>query len=376
MSIGHVGQFLFRFNIAGQKDFIEPNDLMEFSCSCEVGNILPQFILIFDTLDEDIIQYFNEGNELEISYGKQEEDLLETKLLIINCNITPMGSNKKRIYLQGLYSVINYFDNDLYVSGKTSGVQAIQARAAQFFQIDSNISTSSDSQNWIQHNTSTKQFINQLMLHSNVPDSFLAIGIDMDGKFILRDIRKKTQGDFDWRLIQTPTGDKDIEFDGDPVFESNFGFMNAWHGYKKEKLLHQLESGNSELISEDIRPLMALTTKLIRTTKAQKRFTDIGFQNANIHENYWQAFLRNMTYSVSFSAINVKVSFQDEFLPFKLLDLIMYKDSSIKPNQPSTDATSGLYLITKITRSINNNKLVTVLTLSREAFNQAKGDFQ
>jgi hypothetical protein len=376
MSIGIASQFLFRFKIADKDDFISGNDLMEFSCDCQVGNMLPQFILIFDTLDEDVINLFHEGNELEVSYGKQEEDLILTKLLITTCNITPMGSNKKRIYLQGLYSAINYFDSALFVSNKQSGVQTIQEKASQMFIYDSNVTSSQDSQNWIQYNTSTKEFINNLMLHSNVPNSFLAIGIDMDGTFRLRDIRKKTQGEYDWRFIQQPTGEKDIEFNGDPVFESNFGFMNAWHGYKKEKLLHQLETGDSQLISEDIRPLMALTTKLIRTSKVQKRFTDIGFQNENLHENYWQAFLRNMTYSVSFSAINVKISFQDEFIPFKLLDLIMYKDSSIKSNQPSTDATSGLYLITKITRSINANKLVTTITMAREAFNQAKGDFQ
>jgi hypothetical protein len=376
--IGVDGQYLFRFKLGERDDFIREEDLILFKLVEEAGNVLPTFVLSFTTYEDDIIQYIHEGSDLEVSFGKDRSGMVDIKLIITRVEPIRSGDQKRMIAVTGMMSAMSYLAADrTLITDSVSGIEAMKLVASKYFDTSStfNIEKSSGKMRWIQPNIPDRAFVNHCWMHSDVTDSFCAVGISSDGKFICKDIKKDLKTKFKWRFTSDIREDYDINYDGDFTIDLNSGMMNNWVGYPREKVVYNLEEGTSEAVMESTSPITALTKEIARRADIEKRYAMAGMINENVHENFWRAYLRNLSHLAMFSQVNVVLSFGNRFLPIRVLDQVMFKEDSVsRPKQESSEFLSGVYYVSKVARIVQNRQFATTVQICRESFNQLKGD--
>ncbi len=378
--IGVEGQYVYKFSIADKNDFIETQDLDFFSSIEEAGNVLPAWDIGFKTEDNTLFELFNEGNDFKVSFGVTKDDMVEIPLIILSRQVTKSGDNKYQITGSGLFSNIKYITTPYtYITDNISGVEAItEIIGRDFNQIDSNITKSNDSQYWIQPNTTNKKFIDELWMHSYLPNSFLGIALTSTGKFIIKDLQQSIKNGFSFKLTPKASvnSKNEINYLGDAIIEGNSGFINCLAGYQREKPIYTIEGDTHELLTENITPMTAMMKQLARRSEGNRRSDIYGIQNDNTHDNYWNATLRNLSSLAIFSTEALTVSYFNYFNNIKPYDIIMYKEDQLDNlKKQSEEYQSGLWIVGTISRSINNNTFNTTLKVYRESFNSIKGDF-
>lgn len=372
MAIGIPGQYLFRFSLNKNTDFIDESDLIGFSIHEQAGNLLPTFELNFLTDDETIFPLLNEGNDLQVSFGSDYNDLVTIGLATSKVQSIPSGSAKRQITCMGLLSAIPYITNpNMQITAAQSGIATIIQVAKKTFNVQSNIQVSSDNQRWVQHTQSDKSFIDDIWLHCNLPNSFPALGVSSQGNFILKDIKADLKTPYKYRFTQSVKSPNDIYFDSDPVLTSNTGFINSWVGYGREKIIQNVDEGTDQAVQVTPTPVMALTAQLAKRAGISNVFDGVGIQNENVDSNYWNSYLNNLAYLGMFGALDVTVSFQGKFIPIQILDQINFKDQKVDLQYPSTsDFNAGIYYVSKVSRNVGNKQFNTVVSFCRESMNQ------
>jgi len=368
MAIEVQGQILLRFSVADYTDFIQESDLSVFLMIEESGNLLPTFQLSFYTLFEDIISYLHEGNEFIVSFGKDRNSLIDVPLHITKLIFHKSGRNKFYIRVNGVMKSIAYVTETHQRSIKGSGIEVIKKIVSEYFIYpQSNLQKSDDSQVWLQPNITDKKFVNELWLHSYIPNSFIAVGISSDGYFIVKDIKADLAEDVKWRF------GANIPYDSDYVVEVDSGFINAWMGYGKELQVYDLEKGEENLIKEIPNPIIAQTLHMPRTN-ISSRFGGSEIQTGNQHTNYYKAYYQNLSQLASFNTVRLTVSYVNSFLNMRVLDRVHFKDIDIQDTgiARASEIISGYYYIQKISRNIANRQIATVVTLCRESLNQIR----
>lgn len=380
--IGVQGQYVLQFSISTHKtlkDFISEDQLITFKLIEEAGNLLPIYELIFYNDNEEIFQLLHEGNDLDCTFGETENNAFTSKLTVTHSTCNKDGGDRRIIYLKGIYSAIPYITNSkMFISDYKSAIEVLKDKAVANFgskSVISNITKSSDKQRWIQPSSSDKKFVNELWLHASIPGSFPAIGISSDGKFIIKDIVKDVkEGDktLMWKFISAGVSDsKDIVYDGNAVIETNTGFINNWLGYGRELNALDLDTSFDFRILEEANPVIAMSSRMAKRIEVDKRFASVGIQNENTHENYWQAYMHNLTHLASFQNIKVTFTFQSMFKPVRILDKVNFSDKNTS-GVGSSEFSSGVYYITKIARNITHRQFSTTVVLSRESINAVK----
>ena len=354
--------------------FAEESDLLRFKLIEEAGNVLPTFELIFLSWDTGVFSYLHEGYTIETSIGINDNKKITSLLTPTGFTAVPQGPDRWEIRIKGLYSAQNYITpKNTIITADKSGVAVIKDVAFAHFDTDFNINVSNDSQRWNQQNISDKMFVNNIWLHSYIPDSFVGIGITSDGTFRLRDMKKARTLPHDWnftRSIENPN--KDIVHNGDLVIASTGGFTNSWMGYGQEKRVYTLEDGLEELQSLTSYPQMATTSKLAQDPLVGPRFQGFAMQSGNVHSDYEKAYMQNMVNLALFSSVKVQFSFTGVFEEVKVLDTALLSDSTASFTSDSSEETSGKYWVTKVARIIEARKLYTVVVLNRESLSRIK----
>lgn len=380
MPIGISNQYYLQFDIDNStdtdySDFIDQEDLLSFTLIEETGNVLPTFELNFVTDDETILPLLNDGNDLEIKIGQSYNNNISVALTVSKLTSIPQGSSRRLVTAVGTLSAIPYANqSQLQITAVQSGIEALIATAKKTFTMDkfSNVTSSLDSQRWIQPNQSDRAFINDIWLHSNLQPSFPAIGITSSNTFIIKDIKKDLLNSYRWRFtpdLQDAT--TDIYYDGDPVITMSTGFINSWTGYGKLKRQYNADTAVDQDIQTIPAPVMALTQQLAYRTGMQYKFDGIGVINGNTDANYWQTYLYNLTYLSLFGAVSLTLSFTNQYYPIQILDQVMYKDKSVSSSTGSTsEFNMGKYYVTRVARTVGTKELNTVVTLSRESLNR------
>lgn len=368
--IGVEGQYLFRFSLGNREDFIEESNLLEFTIVEEAGGGLPTFQIAFTTSDEDVLMLLNERNVLEVSMGKNEEGMIASSLSVISVETSGSGSDLITIYVAGMLNAIPYSNESVqFISQPKSAVEVMKEVTSKYFVPDFNITRSTGRQRWIQPNTSTKKFVNELWLHTNIMPSFPAIAVTMDGRFRLRDIFKLVGEDYDWRFINLVSEDNDIKFDDDYTLKSRSGFVNSWVGYGREKLVYNLDDSTSQSVLKHSNPIIAITKELARREGINKRFASVAAVNSNVHPSYWEAYQHNLVSLASMGNINLTASFLNNFKMIRVLDLVMFQDTN---NDNVRRHHAGLYLVARVARTLSNRQFSTTVVLTRESFNEMK----
>jgi hypothetical protein len=379
MAIGIENQFYLSFTVADQRDFMQVDDLEEFTEVSEAGNVLPTFELVFWTGNERIFGLLHEGNELLVSFGRTLSESRDYILHVTGMKAKNNVEGRHLLRCVGVLSRMKYVSNTKRrIVGPLSGVEAAkQVVEENGFTWDSNVDESDDTMRWIQANTSDRKFVSDVLKHSYVPGSFLAAGIASDGRFVLRDVRKLgRETDPAWVFSQSTDELKDNEilYDPDPDYESETGFVNYWTGYGQERAVFSLEDEDLRFISEDVKPVIALTDQVARRADLEKRYQSTALQNENVHPNYWKAALQNITNLAMFGSFRVTLTFGDTYRDVKVLDLVSFFDPSIAgPAAGSSMAQSGLYLVSKVVRTLSGKQLSTTVVLCRESLNDITG---
>ena len=383
-------QYVFKFSITRSdgvvfKDFIKEPDLKAFTLIEEAGNTLPTFELAFKTEDASIIPYLNEGNVLDITFGRslKDENLVDAKFSILRLNYNKFGESQYSIYVSGLYAAIKYLSEDVIAQYPSiSGVAAIKQVVDTYMTTDFNVTTSSDSQTWLRPNISAKAFVNQTWMHSYIKDSFIAIGIDSSGTMILRDMNLSVKPyaevpQYNFTTDPDPTKITDVLYDGDYVVESNTGFMNYWMGYGREKRVYDFETGVDSDVLEEPSILLTNSAEFTRTSDIVKKTSEAGFTNTNVHANYWKAYHQNLQSLALFSSHKISFSFQNLYVPVKVLDVVGFSDIEINAKTlEQAGSSAGKYFVSKVSRTLSNRQFVTTVQLCRETINEVKGDLR
>lgn len=372
--IGSEGQYLIQFSLNDLTDFVREDDLHYFTVIEEAGNVLPTFELSFDSNDDAIFSQLHEGNTLQVAFGKDRDQLFDVPLRAINPVATMSGLSKRRFSTSGLYSGLDYLENaKVSASDPLSGVEVIQAIVAKTFTPDFNVASSKDSQVWLQPNCSDKKFVDDIWLHLDLTNSFAGVGISMDGRFILKDIKKDLRNAYKWRFTKNIRNDNDLPYDQDFILSSLGGFVNAWHGYGRERRIYNMATGEDLSIIQNANPLMAITSAYSQAPEVSKRFGGSGVLTSNMHANYWDAYSRNIVNLAAFGKVKLTLSFNNRFVPIRVLDQVMFIDDDIQSaRSEASEFNSGVYYVSKVVRSIQNRIFCTIVELCRESLNQLK----
>jgi hypothetical protein len=365
--IGIEGQYLFRFDISNNTDFLDTEDLVDFTLIEEAGNLLPTFEFVFLT-GAEILTKLNEGNSIGISMGAGKRDMIDSKLIPTSRTIKKQGTSRYLVRLAGLYDALGYVLDCKMRAFNSSGVSAISSIANSYFSLDFNIESSNDSQIWIQHNVPSKKFVNNIWMHSNLIPSFPSIGITSDGKFVLKDIISLLKNDPSWYFVPSVTGQdlEEIEYMSDFVIEADTGFLNQWVGYERTKIIQDIEEDISVSISPTLNTMLAVGG-LERLKDIGTRVAETALLSDNVHSKYWEVYLHNLTHLAVFSAFKLFLSYYGVFKPTQILDLVYFVDKDIGGTEASILSHSGRYIISKVSRSLTNKTFVTTCELNRES---------
>lgn len=373
--IGVNDQFIVKFSIGNLVDFISEDELVRFTYVEEAGNQLPTFELIFKIQDEEIASLLNENNQLVVAVGRTVDDMVESKFNIMSPEITPAGSVKRNTYINGLYGELGYLgDAKVQITEEKSGVEVIKDIVSPYFSTEFNVLKSLDKQRWIQYGRTNKLFVNDIYMHSDFGSSFPSIGISSDGTFILKDVKKSLGASFDWRFTQNPTLPTDINLDPNVALEDNTSFINSWLGYGRNKTVYNLEKGTESKIKETPETILSLARDIPKNSAINNKYSPHDSINGNVHANYWKSYMHNLVSLASLSAVKVSLSFSNVFYPIRVLDLAMLNDPTIDENikYGSSEYNSGLYIITKVARTIENRQISTVVEMVRESLNTSR----
>ena len=85
-----------------------------------------------------------------------------------------------------------------------------------------------------------------------------------------------------------------------------------------------------------------------------------------MHSKFYEAHAKNTQALMVYSSFRVQLHFRDVFIPVKVLDLAMFIET-FGVNKQVDEYSSGLYIVTKVTRMFSGQQFATYVTLSREA---------
>jgi hypothetical protein len=377
--IALVGQYYITFDLGGKKDFILDSELNEFTLIEESGGKLPTFLLEFNTYDDSILPKLNESTPLSVVTYKDTNDdtFIDTPLNITSLTQIPNGNGSYTINIRGIFDNPEYLSvPSINITSPKSGVSAaIEVASNTFKKVDSNVTTSLDSQRWIQHNTTDRAFISNALLHANGAATSYAHAITVNGDFRIRDIKRSLLTsvgiNYDWRFTMQPKIFKDIAYDGNPVVTANTGFLNSLVGYGREVIEQLLDSGTSSNILEKPEQIMALTKELARKSSIDKRFGGTVHTSDNVHSEYWSAYWRNLANLMMLGNITVELTFDKDFKDVHPLDMVML-DIPSTDSRYNSEYLAGMYLVSKVSRTLSESKYSTTVWLCRESLNQVR----
>jgi hypothetical protein len=372
-------QFYFSASIRTKSDFIGINDLVDFVLEEQAGNNFPKFELQFYLYDDSFLPNFTEGNTLKVQLGRNRDSIQDLELSISKTEIIPDGSSKKLLRIIGLTDNLDYVINsNTFISPKQSGIKTAIDKASKYFKVKSNIQASTDSQNWVQPNCSDRKFVEDCIMHSYKKGTFFAFAYTGRGELIIKDMvqeLKLKEKEYDWYLSNNGTDPKNIPFLSDYPIISRTGFINSWVGYGRKVRQYDLDDGSESSFIETYEPFFALTSNVAKKSSVSHKFDGSAVLNENMHKKYHETFYNNLVNCAAMGNYTIPITIkQKEFVDFRPLDIVMFKDYSTLDSSKSNEFTSGAYIINKVVRRIKDKEMMTMIDICREAINNTRNE--
>lgn len=373
--IGVEGQYLASFTIGDKEDFISSGDLSEFRLVEEAGNVLPTYRLVFQTSDDDLFKFLNEGNAIKLKIGKNQNDLKDIELFIAHSDSVKMNDIRRAFDITGFINSTEYISSDKYIMQKGTSVAVIRSALSGLFRVEDNGISAKDEQVWICPKQSLKRFVNSVWTHSYVPNSFIALGITADKRLIMKDIKKLRTEDYRWRFTEVTEDQKrDIAPDSDIENVSKSGFLNSWQGYGRNRVSYSMNEETSFNDEVEIQKILSLSATPNRASKLLARQSINRNLTTNTHKNYQKSYGNNLGNLAVLSNNRIRISFSGEYKDINILDLVMMKDrGNSSQTQQSLFYTSGVYVVSKVVRAVTGNVYMTIVEMCRESFNDTQG---
>lgn len=376
--IGVEGQYRASFSIGDIRDFLKEEQLLCFKVIEDTSNIIPIFQLGLKIFDEKILKYINEGKELVVSLGRNINEMDESHFKITKSVPTRDGEHKIMIQMVGCYSVMKYLtDRKVYISPKQTSVEVMRSVISAYphFTFSTNISSAQDKMNWIQPHIVDRQFISHIWTHAYIPDSFPAVGITINGEFRFRDVKKiaKEKPKFSFLITK-----KENKKPGEIIYEIPYNYENSStaknqvYAFGKEKLVANLEAGDfTLLVQESVQPTLAMSKDGMTDKDIEPRYDEHSNQSAdNVHPNFWKAKIQNLVNLFTFATVKLSLTFMHDFQKIHVLDLVYFKEEELKSGRKfASETITGLYVVTKVTRVIENKVFKTHVEMCRETPN-------
>ena len=191
MTIKLENQFICQFSIGPYDDFILLEDLKELKYIEYAGNVLPTLELDFILRNPDVVNYFNEGNILNVSLGRTQLDMIDLQFRLIDDNSTKNFSLGQNISLSGVLYLPEFTHKcKVKMWGKKSSLNVINDLTKKYFNFKTNITKTIDEQYFYQQNQTDWEFLDEVWLHSYINNkTFIALAYDCN-TFYLKDISK------------------------------------------------------------------------------------------------------------------------------------------------------------------------------------------
>ncbi|QJT70940.1 hypothetical protein GR7B_00142 [Vibrio phage vB_VcorM_GR7B] len=383
--IGTEGQWLMTFSIGETlTDFIKGEDLTEFTLIENAGGGLPTYELVFQTSNPLVLGYLNEGQIITVSYGKNANDLVDSSLKISKPQINRLGEGGFIVSLVGFEQSTGYLSSPKsQITSAQSGLATIIAVANTYFDVEADVTTSSDSMRWIQPYQPDRTFITQCWLHSDLGDGNTPlIGITSEGAFRVRSLKAMIAQEPVHIFSYEGEGDN-IVIEGDYNITLSNGLLNQFAGYGMKQDIYDLNAGTISSAETQVEPLMAFTDVLNRDTTIEPKRLPNGAKNDNVHSRYNEAYNNNIAMLATFSTTKVQLNFTNAFKGVRVLDLVMFKDDALRvtsdtmsSHKSTQDFYTGLYVVSKVSRTVKNGTLATFVELVRESPSEMTGNLR
>ncbi len=379
------GQYYFIFSIGKYADFIKNDDLISFDLVEEAGNILPTFSIDFVVDSEKIISLIQENNPIKVTFGRDQKDLIDISL--ISCGLTYEISSVSLIKanIEGILDVPKYSNQtQTQITQSQSAVATMLdvAKNNNFRTSKSNITTSSDSMSHIQYNNTDRDFINELWMHSNIPDSFPVVGITTRNEFIVNDAKKSMKRvkdggiapawTFTFRDEESKAPNNIIKYSVPPLISVNNGFINNWVGYNKTKYVLDTVTSQYTALTPDPKTLMALNNAFNTNSSVDHSVANSQLISDNTDANYWLSYVNNITNLALFSTVLVDIIFTGPYYPIRVLDKVLFQSKQIGETENSAEYETGVFLVARVSRNISNSVMTTQVRLCRENLNKQR----
>ena len=369
--VGVSDQYCLQISLNGSPDWLNPEDFVFFRVSEEAGNTLPQFMLKFRITDDNssYVVQFNETAVLLASYGSDPGNLVTSSLYVTETSMIPSG-DAWILNVEGTLNAPAYlYARYTGCSPKESGVTCVLNTARKYFQIKSNIGSSEDSQNWVQHNISDKQFVRNCWIHSWIPGSFISVGISaMNNTFVLNDMATSFAGGGGW--IFSPDADdsvwNQISYMGNPQIKNISGFINSWLGYPTTLNIYNVDTGEYTTAQTSSNLFQSSTGgQIVNPNLTSPRQGLYLTQTSNMHQMYHQARQNNLVGNAVASSFKVDLMFDKKFRPVMVLDQAVFQLGNV--SDAVSEYASGGFTVYKVVRLFGKNTCRTMVGLCREA---------
>lgn len=379
--IGVEGQYRASFSIGEIEDFLKEEQLICFKLIEDTSNVLPIFQLDIYIFDERILKYVNEGKNLIVKIGQSVDKMSEATFKITKNTPIREGEHKTILHMVGIFAEMTYLtDKKVLITDKITSIDAIRLILSQHpkFSFTTNISSTQDKMNWIQPHITNRKFISNIWTHIYLPDSFPALGTTMTGEFRLRDIKKLAKDEGDKPKFTFKVAGKEDKKDNEIVYEMPYDystsstFNNQIYAFGKEKLVANLESGEFTLLTQKaVNPTLAMSGDGMTDKEIKPRYDEHCNQSAdNVHPNFWKAKIQNLVNLFTFSTVKLTVNYYHDYHDIHVLDLVYFKDEETQSKRKySSETVTGLYIVTKVSRVIENKSFRTYVEMCRETPN-------
>lgn len=371
--IGLEGGYVASFSVGTYSDFIRDADLHLFKLIEEAGNILPIAELIFTLRDQSLLPYLSEQCTIKVSIGRDKDSLVSTSMVITKRDKTRSGMQSQTVRLLMALDKTGYMLNCNTACMSGTSISVMQSRLKKYFTVETNITSTSDSMSWIQHNISDRNYINNIWLHSLPKDDLMMVGITSVGKFRIRGLAKLLTKVPEWTFSSTLVKENDVNkvlrYEPNAISWSDSALLNSLGGYSKSRIVHDLSDNKSTYQTPNNGSMIAISNLQEQSSNIGRRVSSVAVQTSGVHDRYHQSYDANVKRLLQMQLQKVKLQINDRYVPLQILDSVMFiEDMDINRNS-ATEDTSGRYIVSKVARVIKDRRFSTIVTLCRDGMN-------
>lgn len=352
---------------------LEPESIQNLTIIEEAGNILPVIELQLSVISNTLFEAINNASVLRIMLTKddEKEDLFSEFFIMKNHNL-PATPGAHVINIKGILNVQSYWLNQEIISYDDSAVNAIAACLQENGMTPEIKHPSADRQKWIRYNQTAQRFISETLKHTYGDDnSAYSIGIGHDKRVVIADLTKVLQEVPKENLMSFSTKSEGAKvYNLIQPIRNNFGFYDTL-----------TKAGRSILNFDQIRGTYKsyvynpdkITTSDMPSLDKFNRVSAFDHMNDNTHDNYYLATLTQSGNLAKLSNFATYVEFGNQYIDVRLLDgytVIFPPDNT--SSSLASEVYSGKWVVTKIIRFIQSNKLLSTVEVSREGINTLK----